>query len=1037
MRGALTAALCAGSCAASPLYAGTTSPALKISSSSVSFGNVEVNTAATPQVLTLTSSGTAALKISSATVTGAGAFTTSGVTFPVTLNPGQSVKLSVHCAPISTGAKTATLTLTSNNATGGTSAIALSATAVIRQLNLSAASLSFGGQLLNTAAAKYVTLRSSGTASLTVHSAQVTGAPAFTVSGVAFPLTLAPGQTAQLKVTFDPTSSGSKDATLTVSSNTASGKAATIPLSGAGVVAALTLSTRSIDFGSLATGTSARKTTVTLSSTGTAALTIRSGKVTGSTAFAVSGVTFPVTLNPGQKAALTVTFDPTPTGTKAGTINLTSNATADGTATVSLSGKAVAAPAFTLSTASMNFGTVAVSTPATRKTLTVTSKGADALTITGAKISGSAAFTVSGPGWPVTLKQGQTATLSVGFDPGASGAKSGTLALATNAITGNPSTVALSGSGVAPLLTLSASKVAFGNDPLNTAATARKVTVKSTGTVPLTLDKITLMGSPAFSVSAGKLPMTLSPGEATTLTIGFDPGAAGEKSATVDLTSNASAEATSIALSGTGIAPGVLSGLSCGSGSMTGAGSDSCKITMTAAAGSGGATIVLSSSDKAVTVPASVAVPAGATSATFSASVSAVTTTQTATLKATGAGVTRTYPIVLNAAKPALTLSATTVAFGNDPLNTAATARKVTVKSTGTLPLILDKISLAGAAAFSMSAGKLPMTLNPGSATTLTIGFDPISAGAKSATLQLASNASPATIDLSGTGVAPGVLSGLSCSSGSMTGAGSDSCKLTMTAAAGSGGATITLSSSDQAVTVPASVTIPAGSSSGTFSASVSAVTTAQTATLKATSSGVTETYPIVLNAATPALTLGSATLSFGDVAVNTTATQDETLTSSGTAPVTISADSVAGSGFSLGGLSLPVTLNPGQQAMLEIQFDPTAAGSSSGTVSLKTNTSSGTATIGLSGTGTTASYQVDLSWDAPSSSNPPVVGYYVFRAVSGSSNYQQLNGTADASTTYQDTSVEASTTYVYYVESVDEAGNTSAPSGTFSVTVP
>lgn len=77
-----------------------------------------------------------------------------------------------------------------------------------------------------------------------------------------------------------------------------------------------------------------------------------------------------------------------------------------------------------------------------------------------------------------------------------------------------------------------------------------------------------------------------------------------------------------------------LSALTCGSGSLTGAGTDACTVTLTEAAGSGGFVVTLASSTGSVTVPASVTVAAGATTAGFTATASAVSSAQTATLTA-------------------------------------------------------------------------------------------------------------------------------------------------------------------------------------------------------------------------------------------------------------------------------------------------------------------------------------------------------------------------------------------------------------------
>jgi fibronectin type 3 domain-containing protein len=136
-----------------------------------------------------------------------------------------------------------------------------------------------------------------------------------------------------------------------------------------------------------------------------------------------------------------------------------------------------------------------------------------------------------------------------------------------------------------------------------------------------------------------------------------------------------------------------------------------------------------------------------------------------------------------------------------------------------------------------------------------------------------------------------------------------------------------------------------------------------------------------------------------------------------------------------MSGATFPLTLNPSQAATLTVQFDPTTAGEASGKLTITSNSStSGTATISLTGTGLAP--QVELSWSAPSSSTDPIVGYNIYRST-GSSSYQLLNSSVDTQTTYVDTTVQCGLTYAYTVESVDASGVVSTPSNTISVTAP
>jgi fibronectin type 3 domain-containing protein len=141
-----------------------------------------------------------------------------------------------------------------------------------------------------------------------------------------------------------------------------------------------------------------------------------------------------------------------------------------------------------------------------------------------------------------------------------------------------------------------------------------------------------------------------------------------------------------------------------------------------------------------------------------------------------------------------------------------------------------------------------------------------------------------------------------------------------------------------------------------------------------------------------------------------------------------------------MSGATFPVTLNPGLAVTLEVQFDPTASGAAAGQLTIQSNsTTNATSVISLSGTGQnpiSAAHQVDLSWNAPSNSPVPIVGYNIYRSTGGSA-YQLLNSSVDTQTTYVDSAVQSGSTYDYIVESVDSSGVESVPSNEVTVTIP
>jgi len=73
--------------------------------------------------------------------------------------------------------------------------------------------------------------------------------------------------------------------------------------------------------------------------------------------------------------------------------------------------------------------------------------------------------------------------------------------------------------------------------------------------------------------------------------------------------------------------------------------------------------------------------------------------------------------------------------------------------------------------------------------------------------------------------------------------------------------------------------------------------------------------------------------LNFGEVAIGSSKTDTVTLTNTGAVPLTLPQASIAGAGYSLSELELPVTLAPGEILTFAANFAPTATGSASGTI--------------------------------------------------------------------------------------------------------
>jgi hypothetical protein len=100
-------------------------------------------------------------------------------------------------------------------------------------------------------------------------------------------------------------------------------------------------------------------------------------------------------------------------------------------------------------------------------------------------------------------------------------------------------------------------------------------------------------------------------------------------------------------------------------------------------------------------------------------------------------------------------------------------------------------------------------------------------------------------------------------------------------------------------------------------------------------------------------LTANPSSIAFGNVQVGSATSKPETLTNTGGSNLTISQASASGSGFSITGLTVPLTLTPEQSVSFSVTFTPASAGSSSGALSIVSNASDTNVTGSLSGTGT------------------------------------------------------------------------------------
>ena len=421
-----------------PVSAVATAPGALISNpSSLSFGSVQAGNGQTLSAA-LTNSGGSSLTVSQASVSGSG-FSVSGLNLPLTLAAGQSAAYSVTFNPQSGGSASGTLSFASD-ASNGVLAVPLTASAAAAgALASSPSSLNFGAGQVGTPQTLSETLTNTGGSSLTITQANLSGT-GFSMTGLALPATLAPGQSTTFNVLFTPQTSGAASGSLAIVSNASNANLAISLTGNVATLGVLSASDSSLSFGSVQVNGTASQTE-TLTNTGGTNVTITQAQASG-TGFSVTGLTLPMTLKPGQSFTFGAAFKPTSGGNATGSISVVSDAS-NSTLTITLAGTATVAGQLAVSPASLSFGSVVVG-QSKSLTATLTATGSS-ITISDASMTTSE-FTISGLSLPLTLSAGQSASFTVKFAPQSSGAASASGSFSSNASNASL-TQALSGTG--------------------------------------------------------------------------------------------------------------------------------------------------------------------------------------------------------------------------------------------------------------------------------------------------------------------------------------------------------------------------------------------------------------------------------------------------------------------------------------------------------------------------------------------------------------------------------------------------------------
>jgi subtilase family serine protease len=860
-------------------------------------------------------------------------------------------------------------------------------------LSFTPTSLTFGSTALNTAsAAQSVTVKNTGTTSVTFNTIGLTGSNDFLITGTTCPSPLAANATCTVSVDFKPVAAGAVTGAISFA-DSATGSPQTVGLSGTGAAAALTVtvSPSSLTFASTTVGVTTAAQVVTVKNTSASAVTL--GTIgftgTGATSYVKSATTCGTSLAAGASCTISVEFKPTAAGSLPASLSIADNAT--GTPQlVSLTGTGVAAAlTVTVSPGTLTFASTTVGSTTAAQVVTVKNTSVSAVTLgtIGFTGTGATSYVKSATTCTTSLAAAASCTISVEFKPTVAGSLPASLSIADNA-TGTPQLVAITGTGVAAALTVTVAPTAltFASTTVGSTTAAQVVTVKNTSVSAVTLGTIGFTGTGATSYvkSATTCTTSLAAAASCTISVEFKPTVAGSLPASLSIADNATGTPQLVAITGTGVAaaltvtvaPTALTFASTTVGSTTAAQVVTVKNTSVSAVTLGtigftgtNATSFVKSATTCTTSLAAAAsctisvefkpTVAGSLTASLSIADNATGTPQLVALKGTAVAAALTVTV----APSALTFASTTV-------GSTTAAQVVTVKNTSVSAVTLGTIGFTGtgASSYVKSATTCTTSLAAAASCTISVEFKPTVAGSLPASLSIADNATgtPQLVAITGTGIAPGAL-GLSVTSlafpATVVGSTSDLQTVTLsnpgTIAATISSIAISGTNASSFVQLhTCGATLAAGASCTFYVSFKPTVAGSLSGTLTITDNATGSPQKVTLTGkgtAVPVLKLSATTLAFGTVKVgSSSAIKTVTLTNSGTAVVELDSITLGGTN-STSFLALDTcgaTLTAGATCTVYVGFTPTVTGALTASLSIVSNGSGSPQTVAFTGTG-------------------------------------------------------------------------------------
>jgi F5/8 type C domain/Pectate lyase superfamily protein/Abnormal spindle-like microcephaly-assoc'd, ASPM-SPD-2-Hydin len=227
----------------------------------------------------------------------------------------------------------------------------------------------------------------------------------------------------------------------------------------------VTVTPTALSFGSVATGTTSTAQTVTVSNPTGSAAPVSSISASGD--FTQTN-TCGSSIAANGSCTVSVVFAPKATGTRTGSLTVNAGGV---TNTVSLTGTGIApGPVLNAAPASLSFAPTVVGSTAPAQVVTVTNSGTASATVSNVAATGDFSQTSN----CTSIAVGGSCAVTVQFKPTASGVRTGTLTLTSNA-NNSPTTVGLTGNGIGSTTNIAAGQPASASS-VNSPYVASNIT---------------------------------------------------------------------------------------------------------------------------------------------------------------------------------------------------------------------------------------------------------------------------------------------------------------------------------------------------------------------------------------------------------------------------------------------------------------------------------------------------------------------------------------------------------------------------------